>query len=138
RDAPLVHFKSPRRHSRQDPLFVLQTPASKHRFLLLWLPKLELSGALEIFFAALLDFLSHRANPSCLQLRTRRATTASDRRDQFPGAGSANLRPDCVPPSLRYPPRKQKRGNGGYAAEIRDPGRGRGAPLRSNPEYLRS
>src|SRR5262249_36994277 len=82
-------------------------------------------------------FSSHRASPFCWQPQTRRATTGSDRTDQFPGADSANLRPDCVPRFRRHPPRKPKRGSAQCDAEIHDPTRVRGALLRSNQEYPR-
>src|SRR5437016_1047273 len=111
RDAHLVHLKSLRKHSLRGPLFALPTPASMHQFLLLWLLKSELPAALGISLAALLDFPSHPANPFCWQPRTRRATISSDRRDQFPGADSANLRSDCVPRFRRHRARKSKRGS---------------------------
>src|SRR5262249_46538040 len=123
----LSTLKSLRKHFLRSPLFASPTPASSHRSLLLWLLKSELPGALGISLAALLDFPSHRASPFCWQPQTRRATTGSDRTDQFPGADSANLRPDCVPRFRRHPPRKPKRGSAQCDAEIHDPTRVRGA-----------
>src|SRR5262249_5862127 len=97
--------------SRRVPSYMLPTPASSHRFLPPWLLKPEVSAALGISLAALLNFPSRRANPSCLRPRTRLVTTKSDRRDRFPFEDSANLRLDYALRFRRYPPRKPKRGS---------------------------